>query len=127
MLMTVLRGDMAVRQSRALAVAFKAMKDYIVENQSLVNQHDLFHISMLMAGSTEAIRQVQVMRREHDDKLADVLERLRDTVKSSDFSRRLGNEYVVPFPGVSCLMSERESRAGACCTCPGTRGRGSGV
>ena len=28
MLMTVLRGDLAIRQSRALVMAFKAMKDY---------------------------------------------------------------------------------------------------
>ena len=33
MLMTVLKGDLAVRQSRALIRTFKQMKDYIVENQ----------------------------------------------------------------------------------------------
>ncbi len=86
MLMTVLRGDLAVRQSRALVMAFKAMKDYIVENQSLVSQRDLLRISMQTAENTEAIRQVQLMMREHDDKLADVLEQLGDTVKSSEIS-----------------------------------------
>lgn len=35
LLMTVLRGDLAVRQSRALVMAFKAMKDYIVDTQGL--------------------------------------------------------------------------------------------
>ena len=84
MLMTVLRGDLAVRQSRALVMAFKAMKDYIVENQSLVSQRDLLRISMQTAENTEAIRQMQVMMREHDDKLADVLEQLSATVKSSE-------------------------------------------
>ena len=43
-LMTVLRCDLATRQSRALVMAFKAMKDYIVENQSLVGQRDLLRI-----------------------------------------------------------------------------------
>ena len=32
MLMTVLKGDIAVRQSRALVRTFKQIKDYIVEN-----------------------------------------------------------------------------------------------
>lgn len=35
MLMTVLRGDLAVKQSRALIRTFKQMKDYIIENQDL--------------------------------------------------------------------------------------------
>ena len=34
--MTVLKGDLAVRQSRALIRAFKAMKDYIIENNGLL-------------------------------------------------------------------------------------------
>ena len=36
MLMTVLRGDLAVKQSRALIRTFKQMKDYIIENQDLI-------------------------------------------------------------------------------------------
>lgn len=32
MLITVLKGDLAVRQSRALVHTFKQIKDYIVEN-----------------------------------------------------------------------------------------------
>ena len=33
MLMTVLRGDLAVKQSKALIRMFKQMKDFIIENQ----------------------------------------------------------------------------------------------
>ena len=33
MLMTVLRGELAIRQSRALIRTFKQMKDFIIENQ----------------------------------------------------------------------------------------------
>ena len=36
MLMTVLRGELATKQSRALIRIFRAMKDYIVETQGLV-------------------------------------------------------------------------------------------
>ena len=36
MLMTVLRGDLAIEQSRTLIRLFKNMKDYIIENQQLM-------------------------------------------------------------------------------------------
>ncbi|MFP1696476.1 ORF6N domain-containing protein, partial [Gardnerella leopoldii] len=36
MLMTVLRGDLAVKQSRALVRTFKQMKDFIVENRDFI-------------------------------------------------------------------------------------------
>ena len=36
MLMTVLKGDLATRQSKALIRAFKQMKDYIIENNKLL-------------------------------------------------------------------------------------------
>ena len=38
MLMTVLRGELATKQSRALIRTFKKMKDYIVDNQNLIGQ-----------------------------------------------------------------------------------------
>ena len=36
MLMTVLRGDLAIKQSKVLVRLFKSMKDYLAENQSLI-------------------------------------------------------------------------------------------
>ena len=36
MLMTVLKGELATRQSLALVRAFKQMKDYIIENTGLL-------------------------------------------------------------------------------------------
>lgn len=36
MLMTVLRGDLAIEQSRTLIRLFKSMKDYIIQNQQLM-------------------------------------------------------------------------------------------
>ena len=38
LLMTVLKGDLAIRQSRALVRLFKSMKDYLIENQPLISQ-----------------------------------------------------------------------------------------
>ncbi len=40
MLMTVLKGELAVRQSRALVTAFKVMKDSIIENQGLIGKQE---------------------------------------------------------------------------------------
>ena len=36
MLMTVLKGDLAIKQSKTLIRLFKAMKDYLSENRDLL-------------------------------------------------------------------------------------------
>ena len=46
MLMTVLRGDLAIKQSRALVSTFKKMKDYILGNQNLIGQREVMQLSM---------------------------------------------------------------------------------
>lgn len=46
MLMTVLRGNLAIRQSRALVSTFKRMKDYILDNQHLIGQREVMRLSM---------------------------------------------------------------------------------
>lgn len=40
MLMTVLRGELAIKQSRALVRTFKKMKDYIIDNRELIGQRE---------------------------------------------------------------------------------------
>ena len=44
MLMTVLEGELAVRQSIALVRTFKKMKDYILENRNLIGQRELLQL-----------------------------------------------------------------------------------
>jgi len=90
MLMTVLRGDLAVRQSRALVRAFKAMKDYIIQNQPLIEQHRYLRI---IAESQQQIRELrndmqsyEALVMDHDEKLVQVIERLDDTVRKSELS-----------------------------------------
>ena len=46
MLMTVLRGDLAIKQSRMLIRLFKSMKDYIVNNKSLLTHDEALKISL---------------------------------------------------------------------------------
>lgn len=52
MLMTVLKGDLAVKQSKALIRTFKQMKDYILENQGLIDQRELLQLSMQITSNT---------------------------------------------------------------------------
>lgn len=46
MLMTVLRGELAVKQSKALIRIFKQMKDFIVENQDFISSKELIQIAI---------------------------------------------------------------------------------
>lgn len=46
MLMTVLRGELAVRQSKALIRMFKQMKDFIIENQDFISSKELVQIAI---------------------------------------------------------------------------------
>ena len=100
MLMTVLRGELATKQSRALIRIFRAMKDYIVETQGLVAQRDVLRLSLQTNENTEAIRKLQSWLGEqqkavagqqalllaHDDLLADALEQIGKTVKKSEIA-----------------------------------------
>jgi len=45
MLMTVLKGELATQQSKALIRLFKGMKDYIVENQGLIGTPTLAQLT----------------------------------------------------------------------------------
>ena len=51
MLMTVLKGELAVRQSIALVRTFKRMKDYILENRDLIGQREILQLSMETANN----------------------------------------------------------------------------
>ncbi len=50
MLMTVLKGDLAVRQSIALIKAFKQMKDYLIENKSILTTDETIKLTNLVKG-----------------------------------------------------------------------------
>ena len=48
MLMTVLKGDLATKQSIALIDAFKEMKDYIVENKDILSTNETIKLTNLV-------------------------------------------------------------------------------
>jgi len=62
MLMTVLKGDLATKQSIALIDAFKQMKDYIVENKDILSTNETIKLTNLV--------------NEHSNKIADIENKL---------------------------------------------------
>ena len=86
MLMTVLRGYLAIRQSRALIRAFKAMKDYIVDNNALITRHDYLRLSMQLSDTQQTVHEIQAQIVRHEEKFSDVFEQLNDTIKKSEIS-----------------------------------------
>ncbi|MFI3160695.1 ORF6N domain-containing protein [Streptococcus suis] len=86
MLMTVLKGELAVKQSKALIRTFKQMKDYIVENQGLIGQREFLQLSMQI---TSNIVEMQDLRRDLmnvEDKVAGLVDNLGNVVHKSELS-----------------------------------------
>ena len=70
MLMTVLKGDIAVRQSRALVRTFKQMKDYIVENQGLIGRREFLQLSMQLTSNVVEMKDLRRDLRDVEDQVA---------------------------------------------------------
>ena len=58
MLMTVLRGELAVKQSKALIRMFKQMKDFIIENQDFIGSKELVQIAIQTNRNTNDIAKI---------------------------------------------------------------------
>ena len=59
MLMTVLRGDLAIQQSKTLIRLFKSMKDYIVETHLLGSTNEVLALANQVRTNTEAIAEIK--------------------------------------------------------------------
>ena len=57
--MTVLKGPLAVKQSKVLIRTFKKMKDYILENRDLIGQRELLQLSMETANNRIEISKIK--------------------------------------------------------------------
>ncbi len=55
MLMTVLRGDLAIRQSKMLIRLFKGMKDFIIEREHLIGYDEVAKLAVQTAENTKDI------------------------------------------------------------------------
>ena len=59
MLMTVLKGELAVSQSKKLIKLFKQMKDYIIQRQHVLPTTELLALTTQTQNNTEEIRQIK--------------------------------------------------------------------
>lgn len=91
MLMTVLRGELAVRQSRALIRTFKKMKDYIIDNRDLIGQRKYIQLSMQTAENLRDITKLKSEIMAVEKQMSDVMNQLSDVVTKSDLSELMNN------------------------------------
>lgn len=86
MLMTVLKGELATKQSKALVRLFKKMKDYVIENQQVVSQRDFLRLSLQTSENAQNIIDFRKQLAEIDDKVETVVSNLGDMVRKSELS-----------------------------------------
>ncbi len=86
MLMTVLKGELATRQSKALIRTFKQMKDYIIENQDLIGEREYLQLSMQISQNIHTTMELRSDLNDVEDQMADVMDRLSNVVTRSELS-----------------------------------------
>ena len=86
MLMTVLKGELAVKQSKALIRTFKQMKDYIVENQGLIGKREFLQLSMQITSNVVEMQDFRRDLRDVEDKVAGLVDNLGNVVHKSELS-----------------------------------------
>lgn len=91
MLMTVLKGELAVKQSKALIRTFKQMKDHILENQGLIGKREYLQLSMQITNNVIEIQDLRKNLIDVEDKVAEVMDTLSNVVKKSDLSELILN------------------------------------
>ena len=93
MLMTILKGDLAVKQSIDLVRTFKKMKDYILENRELIGQRELLQLSMETANNRIEISKINSDMISIEKQISDVVEGLKDVVTKSELADMM-NSFI---------------------------------
>lgn len=103
MLMTILKGELAIRQSKALIRTFRAMKDYILENGSLLKQREQLESLAVALENTRHITRIEDELSAVDQRLGTIENNIGEMVTKNDLSPLLldfskaveQNEFVV--------------------------------
>ena len=93
MLMTVLKGELTVRQSRDFVRTLKKMKDYIVGSQNLIGQREVMQLSMQITENTAEINRLRMDLGSVERQMSDVMDQLSDVVTKSDLADMM-NSFV---------------------------------
>lgn len=86
MLMTVLKGQLAVKQSKALVRMFKLMKDFILRNQPLLGQREFLQLSLQTSDNIRDIMEIRSDLAKLDDKVAKMADEMGEVVTHSELS-----------------------------------------
>ena len=95
MLMTVLKGELAIKQSKALIRTFKQMKDYIIENQDLIGEREYLQLSMQISQNIHTTMELRCDLNDVENQMAEVMDRLSNVVTHSELSEVM-NEFGEP-------------------------------
>ena len=93
MLMTVLRGELATKQSKALVRTFKKMKDYIIGSKGLIGQREVIQLSLQTIENTAEISKLRMDIGSVEKKMSDVMDQLNDVVTKSELADMM-NSFV---------------------------------
>lgn len=104
MLMTVLKGSLAVKQSKALIRTFKKMKDYILENRDLIGQREILQLSIETANNRIEINKINSDMISLEKQISDVAEGLKDVVTKSELADMMNSFIQTMMTSGSCLM-----------------------
>ena len=88
MLMTVLRGELAVRQSKALIRMFKQMKDFIIENQDFIGSKEFVQIAIQTNQNTNDIKLNSMKISELNSKM--------DTLATKENLKKVMDNFIDP-------------------------------
>ena len=86
MLMTILHGDLATKQSRALIMLFKSMKDYIFQGQTILAHQDNLKIIDQIIKHAEDITEVKHKISQLDNKIKTISNKMGEVVTESEIS-----------------------------------------
>lgn len=87
MLMTVLRGPLAVEQSKNLIRLFKSMKDYLTENDALISARGYTALLERVANHEDDIREIKDGMADLQENMVDIKESTVSHADLSDFMK----------------------------------------
>ena len=108
MLMTVLRGELAVKQSRALIRTFKQMKDFIIENQDFIGSKELVQIAIQTNQNTNDIAEIKSQMATKED-LKKVMDNFIDPETYKHFLLMNGDKIEADVAYTKIYNSAKES------------------
>ena len=108
MLMTVLRGELAVKQSKALIRMFKKMKDFIIENQDFIGSKELVQIAIQTNQNTNDIAEIKSQMATKED-LKKVMDNFIDPDTYKHFLLMNGDKIEVDVAYTKIYKSAKKS------------------